>query len=486
MNTDKHRWSGTASRKGGSSASGLDMAPANAPLRCLRFLLGGSSLAGTGWLPVVLLLTLTPLRPCAGNWPAWRGPEGNGICREHHLPLRWGTNQNVRWCVPLPGPGNSTPIVWGRRLFLTQAVPEGNRRTVMGFDRRNGELLWQAGTTWAEDDSGGSGNPPCTPSPVTDGRRVIAWFGSAGVFCFDLSGRELWRRDLGRQTHGWGYSSSPVLWRDLCLLNFGPGQRSFLIALDARTGRTVWQHDLPPIAADAKWEDYGGDLSDWKRLGSPAMGEVTGSCATPLLVRADGRDEAVVALPLRIMAFAPRTGEALWTCDGLNTGAYSSPCSGDGVVGVAGSGLRNALMAIRPGGRGDVTATHRLWHLSPPGSKACIGSGVISQGRFYQVTMMGFVQCLDLKTGRPVWDERLTGPGATSSSWSSPLLAGDRLYVPNQNADVFVLRAGPTFECLATNSIGGEPMNASLAASEGALFLRTGRHLWCIADRNAH
>jgi outer membrane protein assembly factor BamB len=147
-----------------------------------------------------------------------------------------------------------------------------------------------------------------------------------------------------------------------------------------------------------------------------------------------------------------------------------------------GSGLRNAALAIRPGGRGDVTATHRLWHLSPPSSKACIGSGVISRGHIFSVTMMGFAQCLDLKTGQSVWDERLTGPGAKNSSWSSPVLAGDRLYVPNQSGDVFVLRAGLKFECVATNSIGGEPMNASLAISDGALFLRTHRNLWCIAE----
>ena len=432
-------------------------------------------------LSIVLLAGLAS-SALADNWPAWRGSDGNGICHETKLPLDWSTNHNVRWRVPLPAPGNSTPIIWGNRVFVTQAVLKENGRTVMCFDRRDGKLLWQAGTTSTEKDSGGSANPPCTPSPVTDGRRVIAWFGSAGVFCFDLNGRELWRRDLGKQSHGWGYASSPVLYRDRCLLNFGPGQRSFVIALDKRTGRTVWQRDLPSIPTDAKWEDYGGDLNDWKQLGSPAMPEVTGSCATPLVARAAGRDEVVMALPLRVMAFAAKTGEVLWSCDGLNTGAYSSPVFGDGLVVAMGSGLRNAALAIRPGGRGDVTATHRLWHLSPPSSKAGIGSAVISRGHIFSVTMMGFAQCLDLKTGQTVWDERLTGPGAKNSSWSSPVLAGDRLYVPNQNGDVFVLRAGLKFECLATNSIGGEPMNASLAVSDGALFLRTHRSLWCIAE----
>ncbi len=418
----------------------------------------------------------------AADWPAWRGPAANGISTEKHLPLHWSTNQNVRWQVSLPEKGNSTPIVSGKRVLLTQAVQKEQRRTVMCFDRRDGRLLWQSGTKWSEPEAGGDANPPCTPSPVTDGKRVVAWFGSAGVFCYDLDGRELWHRDLGRQTHGWGYASSPVLHGNLCLLNFGPGERSFLIALDVRTGQTVWQADLPPVPADMKWEDLGGNLSDWKRLGSPGIPEVTGSCATPLVVKAGGHKEVVLTLPLRVRAFALETGEPLWSCDGPNTGAYSSPFAGDGLVAAFGSGLKNSALVVRPGGRGDVTATHRLWHLVPGGSKGCIGTGIIADGRIYQVTMMGFAQCLDLQTGRTLWDERLTGTGANNASWSSPLLAGDRLYIPNQNADVFVLRAGPRFGCLATNSVGGAAMNASLAAAHNALFLRTERHLWCLAE----
>jgi outer membrane protein assembly factor BamB len=267
----------------------------------------------------------------------------------------------------------------------------------------------------------------------------------------------------------------------LCLLNFGPGDRSFVIAVDKNTGRTVWRYDIPPISADAKWEDYGGDPKDWKRLGEPTMPEVTGSCSTPVIVPAPGGSEVLVTLPFRLLAFAPRTGLVRWSCEGLNTGAYGSPCFGEGLIAASSSGLRNAAMVVRPGGTGDVTATHRLWHTNPPASRACIGSGLISGGRLYQVAAMGFVQCRDLRTGATLWDERLVGSGAKNSSWSSPLLAGDRLYVPNQNADVFVLRAGPRFECLATNSLGSEPMNASLAASDGALFIRTHQRLWCVA-----
>ncbi len=433
-----------------------------------------------GW--AVLIPTAMLLSAAGANWPAWRGPEGSGVSPETNLPLHWSTNQNVRWSIPLPAPGNSTPIVWGDKVFITQGIEKDHLRRLICFNRANGELLWQAGTVWTEKELGGESNPPCSPSPVTDGERVIAWFGSAGVYCYDLAGHELWRRDLGRQSHVWGYASSPVIDGDLCFLNFGPGPRCFVIAMDKKTGKTVWKYDVPPIGPDAKWEDFGGTLEEWKRLGSPKVADVSGSCATPLLVRAATGDELVVAFELRVLAFDPLTGKRLWTCAGPNTCAYSSPCFGDGLVYLTESGSRNIAMAIRPGGRGDISTTHRLWHFGPTASKICIGSPVVFQGHIYQVAGGGFAQCLDLQTGKILWDERLTGTGSRNSCWSSAVLAGDRLYVPNQNADVFVLRASTNFTCLATNALSGERMNASLAVSDGDIFLRTYSRLWCIAE----
>lgn len=415
----------------------------------------------------------------AGNWPGWRGPDGSGIYREERTPpLHWSEKENVRWRVPLPARGNSTPIIWEERVFITQAIDKEYRRTVMCFSRRDGKLLWRSGPTWTGKEPTHPDNPQCSPSPVTDGRLVIAWFGSAGVYCYNFDGQELWRRDLGRQSHDWGYASSPILYRDLCVLNFGPGQRSFLIALDRRTGKTVWQHNVPRIETGTKWEDVGGEVKSF----TPELSEVAGSWATPLIVRAGGADELVVAFALQLMAFVPTTGELLWTCGGPNIGAYSSPFFGDGIVGLNASGLRNTLIAVRPGGRGDVTATHRLWIQYPGNSKGSIGAGLIHGGHIYQTNTMGITECRDVKTGQIVWEERLTGTGARNASWSSPVLAGDRLYVANQNADVFVLRASPKFERLATNSISGEPMNASLAISDGEILIRTDNALWCVAE----
>jgi outer membrane protein assembly factor BamB len=175
----------------------------------------------------------------AGNWPAWHGRSGSGVTTETNLPVRWSATENIRWKVPLPDRGNSSPIVWRDRVFITQAVEKENRLTVMCLNRADGKVLWQSGPTYSEKDPTHESNPYCSASPVTDGERIIAWFGSAGVYCYDLNGKELWRRDLGKQNHQWGYAASPIIYGELCFLNFGPGERTFLIALDKKTGKTV-------------------------------------------------------------------------------------------------------------------------------------------------------------------------------------------------------------------------------------------------------
>src|SRR5215813_7670338 len=195
----------------------------------------------------------------ADNWPAWRGPQGTGIANERHLPLHWGTNENVLWHTPLPEPGNSTPVVWGRRIFLTQAV--NGRRTLRCFDRADGHLLWQQGPVYSQKESTHESNPYCASSAVTDGERVIAWFGSSGLYCYDFDGDEQWHRDLGLQHHIWGWGSSPILHNDLCVLNFGPGEQTFLIAVNKQTGKTVWRVEEPGGASGET--KPGQEKPDW-------------------------------------------------------------------------------------------------------------------------------------------------------------------------------------------------------------------------------
>src|SRR5437016_5374766 len=196
------------------------------------------------FLPAIVVFATSA---CAADWPTWRGDvEGAGVTKQKNLPLEWSDTKNIRWKVPLPDGGNSTPIVWGDRLFLTQAVTKENRRTVMCFDQADGRLLWQSGVAWTEKEETHEANPYCAASPATDGERVIATFGSAGVSCYDFEGRERWRRDLGQQRHEWGYGSSPVIHGDLCFLYHGPGPGAHLVALDKKTGSTIWKFDELP------------------------------------------------------------------------------------------------------------------------------------------------------------------------------------------------------------------------------------------------
>ena len=404
----------------------------------------------------------------AANWPAWRGPTGDGVCAETGLPLTWSATENVKWKTPLPERGNSSPVVWGERVFVTQAIDKEMKRLLLCLDRATGKELWRAGTTAAEKELTHDTNPPCSASPVTDGERVIVSFGSAGVFCYDFAGKELWKRDLGVQRHIWGNASSPVLAGDLCFLNFGPGERTFLIALDKKTGKTAWQHDEP-----------GGASGEPKPDADPKKPAWIGAWSCPLFRRVGERDELIMPWPGRVCAFDPASGKELWTCAGLTALIYTSPIFSDGIA-VSMAGYGGSALAVRAGGSGDVTATHRLW--LHPNAKQRIGSGVISDGHIYILDDPGVAECIELKTGRVVWEQRLKGSGPSGTNWSSLVLADGKCLGMTQGGDAFVFKASPTFELLATNSLG-EVTNSSFAVSNGEIFIRTHKSLWCIAKK---
>ena len=407
-------------------------------------------------VPLLLLLAVAPL--WADNWPAWRGPTARGTSDERNLPLRWGTAENVRWKSPLPGPGNSTPIVWGDRVFLTQALDGGKKRAVLALDRKNGQKLWQQEVACPAEETTHPQNPPCSASPVTDGTAVYADFASAGVVAYDLHGKQLWHRDLGPVLHKWGNGSSPVLYKDLLIVWHGPGEPSFLTALNKRTGAPVWKKEE-------------------KAINSP----IFGSWSTPVVVRAGERDELIFPLPGEkiggdgeFKAYDPATGKELWRCSGLGNEIYAMPvvsARGDLVVGI--SGHNGPLLAVRPGGDGDVTQSHRVWRAAGKNPQR-IGSGVLHEGHLYLADAEGFAECIEASTGKVIWKERLGG-----KLWGSLLLAEGRLYVSSLEGQTYVLEASLKFNLLAKNDLG-EPLYAAPAVSGGDLFLRTYQHLYCI------
>jgi outer membrane protein assembly factor BamB len=418
----------------------------------------------SSFLPILLLSLLSGTVVQAAPWPAWRGAGGDGVSRETDLPLRWNATDGVKWKVALPERGNSTPVVWGDRVFITQAA--GPERLVICYSRGDGKELWRGGAKNAAQEPTHATNPYCSASPATDGERVYAWFGSAGLYCFEVSGKQLWHRDLGEHRHEWGYSSGPVLHEGLCYLNFGPGPRTALIAVNKLTGDEVWRHEPGPVKVAMPRNDGFGTKDG-----------VVGSWGLPLLIDAGNRRELIMAWPQEIRAYHPETGQALWHCGGLNPLVYSSPLFGEGVL-LAMGGYSGSTVAVRPGGTGDVTETHRLWHeLRDSGH---IGTGVIREGHVYIQNMNGIVECVELRTGKKIWKERLESSGGRTEAWSSPVLAGDRLYLVNQGSDCYVLRVSPKFEVIAHNPLNDGLTNASPAISDGNIFIRTHAHLWCL------
>jgi outer membrane protein assembly factor BamB len=385
------------------------------------------------------------------------------VSTETDLPTTWSKTENVRWRIDLPEAGNSTPVVCRGRVFVTQAVDD--RRTLMCFDRTDGKLLWTEGVSTGHKEPTHGTNPYCSPSPVTDGECVIASFASDGLYCYDYDGKQLWKRDdLGEQIHIWGAGVSPVIYGDLCLVNFGPGATTYLTAINKRTGETVWKTE----------EDTGYGQSK----GGEAKGGNTyiGSWTTPVIMKVDGNDQVLVSWPKRLAAYDPKTGNEIWRCLGLNPLVYTSPIYSEGIV-VAMGGFGGMSIAVRAGGEGDVTESRRLWH--HPRTKQRIGSGVIKDGHIYIHNDPGVAECIELESGKQVWEERLAGPGGSGTNWSSVMLAGDNCYTINQGGNCFVFKASPKFELVSVNPLG-ERSNSSIVPSDGELFIRTHKSLWCI------
>jgi outer membrane protein assembly factor BamB len=284
-----------------------------------------------------------------------------------------------------------------------------------------------------------------------------------------LRRKEPWRRtDLGRQIHIWGNGSSPVIHEDLCFLNFGPGETTYLVAVEKKTGKTIWKQTE---ATDYVHPKAGEAANQGKTY--------VGSWTTPVVMPVEGKDQLLMSWPERLVSYEPKSGRELWTCSGLNPLVYTSPIYGEGIT-VAMGGFNGMAMAMRAGGSGDVTESRRLWH--HPRTKQRIGSGVIHEGYIYIHNDSGVAECFELKSGRLIWEERLKGHGPSGVNWSSIALVDGNCYTITQGGDCFVFKASPIFELLAVNSIG-EPSNSSVVPSNRELFIRTHKALWCISQK---
>lgn len=385
-----------------------------------------------------------------------------GVSSATGLPLTWNDEENVVWKTPLPGGGSSTPIVWGDHIYLTcytgysvPGEPGGSlddlQRHLICLARADGSVIWkksiQAKLPEEERirDHGYAAN-----SPAADAERVYAFLGKSGVFAFDHQGQQLWQADVGSQTSGWGTSASPYLYKDLVLINASVESES-LIALDRRTGQERWR--------------VGGIREAWN---------------TPLVVQTDGDDEElVVAILGKVLGIAPTTGERLWDCDtDITWYMVPSVVAAKGVVYVLGGRSGTAALAVRAGGRGDVTATHRLW-TSTKGSN--VTSPVYHNGHLYWMhEKLGIAYCARAESGELVYEQRVNRAGQV---YASTVLADGRLYYLNRSGRTFVLPAKPEFTLLGTNELrDGSLFNASPAVSGSHILLRSEKHLYCLGE----
>ena len=406
--------------------------------------------------PRFLFLLVAPLLTNAGDWPTWRGPNGNGLSDEQNAPAKWSATENVSWKIKLPGPGNSSPIVAKGKVFVTQATEDGKRRTLLCFDRRTGDKVWERATPFPEKEPTHKTNPYCAASPATNGKVVAVTHGSAGMIAYDFEGKEVWRRnDLGPQHHIWGNASSPVPYGKTFIQFWGPGPRVFILAVDSATGKTIWKRDLPKA--------QGKDEKHW-----------FGSWSTPVLRKNHGRDELLLGLPKRLVAFDPKTGKEIWWCNGLGDLVYNNAASSGDYV-LATSGYGGPALSVKAGkdASGDITS-QRLW-VTTKRNLQRIGTGAVVGDHYYILTEPGILQCIEVDTGKIVKQARV-GKGG---NWGSVTLVGGKLYVTNQGGETLILSAKTDFEVLTTNPVN-EMTRGSPAFSDGQVFLRTYAHLWCL------
>jgi outer membrane protein assembly factor BamB len=413
-------------------------------------------------VPPVVLLGAIAAVVNAADWPQFRGPAAQGTSSEAGLPTTWSASSNVAWKTELPGAGTSSPIVVGDQIVLTcysgYNVPgqtAGNmsdlKRYVIALARRDGKLLWktEVPSRLPEQETIRDGHGYASSTPASDGERIYVFFGKSGAAALDMAGKLLWQTNVGEGLHGWGSAASPVLHGNLVIINASVESQS-LVALDKRTGKEIWR----------------------------ARG-INDSWNTPLLVHIpSGETELIVAIMGQVLGFDPASGRKLWSCaTDIKWYMVPSLVADRGIVYCIG-GRTGGALAVKTGGRGDVTDTHRLW-VGKKGSN--VSSPVLHDGRLYWAhEALGIVYCAEATTGKILYEERLPRAGPF---YASPLLAGGKIYYLTRNGRAFVVAAQPTFELLATNDLSDRStFNASPIAIDGRLLLRSDRYLYALAN----
>jgi outer membrane protein assembly factor BamB len=456
-------------------------------------------------ISMILLASFT-VRGAENDWPQWRGPLGTGVAPAGDPPTKWSETENVKWKVKLPGKGTSTPIVWGQYVFIHAAVPvaenaaaahaspesavvtpvlqqdqqpggrEGRRGqrgpgggrggfggggapagkyqfVLLCLDRQTGKTLWQKVVREEVPHEGHHRDHSfASYSPVTDGQHVFAFFGSRGLYCYDLQGNLKWQKDIGRMEtkNDFGEGSSPALHGDTLVVNWDHEGDDFILALDKNTGKELWR---TPRDEDTTW-------------------------STPLIVEHAGKAQVVVNATRKIRSYDLATGKQIWECGGMTSNAIPTPVAADGVVYVT-SGFRGAaLLAIKLGREGDLTGTDAVAWSHNKGTPY-VPSPLLYGDRIYFLSGNNpLLSCFDVKTGKPLYEtQRIDGPEGV---YASPVGAADRVYLVGRNGATAVIKNAGTIDVLATNQLD-DRIDASPAVAGSDLFLRGQQYLYCIA-----
>jgi outer membrane protein assembly factor BamB len=425
-----------------------------------------------------------------GNWPSFRGPLASGIAEKQNLPDRWDakSGENILWRTAIPGLAHSSPVVWGNRIFVTSAVSSDpkatfrpglygdgdaskdrsvHRWTIYAIDKRTGKISWERVAHEGEPvDKRHIKSTYANSTPATDGRMVVAWFGSQGVYAYDVEGKFLWKVDLGRldlgaydiPTYEWGPASSPIIWNGLVILQCDTQTDSFLLALDAATGKTVWKTDRD-------------ELPSW---GTPTIAATANG---PVLVTNASNF---------IRGYDPSTGKELWRLGGSSKITAPTPIFGDGLFVIAsGRGPERPIFVVRPNARGDVTLADGktasdsiVW--SRTGRGSYMPTPLIYNGILYVLANNGTFDAYNLKTGDELYRQRLPTVGSGFSA--SPVAADGKIYLSNEDGEILVVAAGEKFSHLGTNSMG-ELLMATPALSDGVMYVRSSTSLFAVGRK---
>jgi hypothetical protein len=385
----------------------------------------------------------------AEDWPQWRGPRGDGTSTETNLPLKWSATENIAWKTAVPGRGHSSPTVWGDRIFLTTCLEDQQQHVTLCYDRRDGKLIWERALPSKTQQRIHNRNSHASSTVATDGKHAYVTFLDYPRFvacCYDFDGKLVWQHSPGEfhSTHGFG--CSPLLYQDLLILNGDQDHRkAYLVALDKNTGEEKWRAD---------------------RSG-------TRSYTPPVVFDIHGKKQLVLSGSKGVDSYNPDDGKLIWHMNGPTEQFVASLIYSSDVLFLTYGFPKLGVMGINPDGTGNITDTHVLYNETKGGGY--VPSPIARGDYFFNVNDNGIATCRECKTGNLLWMERLGGRlfSASTTGW------GDYIYIPDNDGNTFVFKAGPKFELVAKNATG-EPINGSIAISRGQLFLRDLKHLYCI------